>query len=166
MKVRNGVIGDEELIIGRRKMCKMGQVVAKTGQVVFSTFAHCHGPPHETFTFFWAWYGGWKVVAAILSKKWGTVSFFLSFLTIFAYFLPVFSFSWFLAHFAHFTPPYGRPLITYDPISYFHVSWVQLAHGRHCRQKKSMNFGFFLKNDHFSIFGHFDPCQPPYKSAN
>ena len=77
-------------------------------------------------------------------------------------FLPIFPFFRFLAHFAHFIPPYGRPLITCDPISYFHVFWVQLAHGRHCRQKKSMNFGFFLKNDHFSIFGHFDPCQPPY----
>ena len=25
------------------------QLVAKIGQIVFSTFAHCHGPPYETF---------------------------------------------------------------------------------------------------------------------
>ena len=75
--------------------------------------------------------------------------------------ITIFSFFWFLAHFAHFTLPYGRTLITCDPILYFCVSWVQLAHGWHCRQKKSMNFGFLKKNDHFSIFGHFDPWQPP-----
>ena len=32
------------------------QLVAKIGQIVtvFSTFAHCHGPPYETFSFFLA----------------------------------------------------------------------------------------------------------------
>ena len=62
------------------------------------------------------------------------------FLRISSYF---FHFFVILAHFAHFTPPYGRPLITCDHISYFHVSWVQLAHGKHCRQKKSMNSELF-----------------------
>ena len=116
------------------------------------------GHPMRLFHFFWPWCGRWKVVAAISSKKSGTISFFF---IIFWPFLPIFPFFGFLAHFAHFMPPYGRPLITCDPISYFRVSWVQLAHGWHCRQKKSMNFGFLKKNDHFSIFGHFDPWQPP-----
>ena len=117
------------------------------------------GHPMRLFYFFWPWCGRWKVVAAISSKKSGTISFFF---IIFWRFLPIFPFFGFLAHFAHFMPPYGRPLITCDPISYFRVSWVQLAHGWHCRQEKSMNFGFFKKNDHFSIFGHFVAWGPPY----
>ena len=116
------------------------------------------GHPMRLFHFFWPWCVGWKVVAAISSKKSGTISFFF---IIFWQFLPIFPFFGFLAHFAHFMPPYGRPLITCDPISYFCVSWVQLAHGWHCRQKKSMNFGFKKKMTIFSFLAILTPDNPP-----
>ena len=101
----------------------------------------CHGPPHENFSFFLAM-RCWVEGSGSDSKQ--KVRHYFIFFHYFWQFLPIFSFFGFLAHFAHFTPPYDRPLITYDPILYFHVSWVQLAHGRHCRQKRSMNLGFFF----------------------
>ena len=116
------------------------------------------GHPMRLFQFFWPWCVGWKAVAAISSKKSGKISFFF---IIFWRFLPIFSFFLFLAHFAHFTPPYGRTLITCDPISYFHVTWVQLARGRHCRRKKSINFGFFKKMTIFPFLAILTPVNPP-----
>ena len=114
----------------------------------------CHGPPHETFSFFLAM-RCWVEGSGSDSKQ--KVRHYFIFFHYFWQFLPIFSFFGFLAHFAHFTPPYDRPLITYDPILYFHVSWVQLAHGRHCRQKKSMNLGFFFEKWPFFHFWSFLP---------
>ena len=115
--------------------------MTKNGQIVFSTFVHFHGPPQATFSFFLAMM--WWVEGSSSDFKQEVRNYFIFFIT-FWQFLPIFQVLGFLAHFAQFTPPYGRPLITCDPISYFHVSWVQLAHGRHCRQKRSMNLGFFF----------------------
>ena len=163
MKVGNGVIGDEGSTIGGHKICKMGQKSRKwkNRQKLSKIMKKC-----LTFCLELLPLPSTQHLMAKKNEKvsWGGPWHFFS--LFFWRFLPIFPFFRFLAHFAHFIPPYGRPLITCDPISYFCVSWVQLAHGWHCRQKKSMNFGFLKKNDHFSIFGHFDPWQPPYRPAN
>ena len=90
-------------------------VVVKTDYVTFSMFVHSHGPPHDTFSFFLAWCGGWSIVALISDKKLGSFSLFF---IIFCPFLPIFPIFGFLPHFAHFRCPHGWPLITLDPNSY------------------------------------------------
>ena len=65
------------------------QLVAKIGQIVtvFSTFAHCHGPPYETFSFFLAMMCWVKGRSSDFKKQVrNRLIFFHSFLTIFAYF--------------------------------------------------------------------------------
>ena len=90
-------------------------VVVKTDFVTFSMFVHSHGPPHDIFSFFLAWCGGWSIVALISDKK---SRYFSLFFINFCPFSPIFPILGFLAHFAHFRCPHGWPLITLDPNSY------------------------------------------------
>ena len=117
------------------------------------------GLPRAFFLFFPAKCGGWSIGALFLSKKLRTPWFFY---IIFLPFLPIFPIFAIFSHFGHFAHPHGSPLITSDPNSYFHVPRAQSVYGWHCLWILLMNFRMFLRNDHFSIFDHFDAWGPPY----
>ena len=75
--------------------------MAKISQIVFSTFAHCHGPPHETFSIFLAmmcWVEGSS--SDFKQKVRKNFIFFHYFLKIFAYFFIFFIFGPFCTFYA------------------------------------------------------------------
>ena len=127
--------------------------------MAFSTFVHSHGPPQGIFSFFSGIMWGLKYKCIDFKQEIGSsIIFFIICLP----FLPIFPIFAIFAHFGHFAHSHGSPLITSDPNSYFHVPRAQSVYGWHCLWISLMNFRIFLRNDHFSIFGHFDGWGPPY----
>ena len=119
---------------------KSRQVVAKIGQIVFSMFAHCHGPPHESFSFFLAmmcWMEGSG--SDFKQKVRHYFIFFHYFLTFFAFFFHFFDF-WPILH--KLRLPMVDPSSPMTPFRTFtspESNWTALQ-----TEKKSMNLGFFF----------------------